>query len=231
MSKSILFFLLCLFSFTALAQEKYVVKLNPEYKADANDPTSLYLSFLRSSVAYSSSPDYTRMHENMELDRFILKPEAFNKEIDELCQAFMASALPELPPKEKSDKCSIIKKEYVKDLHKANWNYDKDLLKENPIVPETCEWVRDTPRRIISVPGCGNNLPKKKACVGYVLCYQKSGLKYVRMSTCSERNCGENDAVDCTKEIGYSSSKSADGEENISQRFHNVVTPKAVGRQ
>jgi hypothetical protein len=70
---------------------------------------------------------------------------------------------------------------------------------------ETCSWVADMPRRKVFGPGCSQN-SKKFICVGYVSCEQKSTkVRTIRASTCSEDFCGDNDAMACTKELGYGS--------------------------
>jgi hypothetical protein len=68
----------------------------------------------------------------------------------------------------------------------------------------SCRWSEDFPRRLVEGPGC--NSKGNKICVGYVVCERARGEgKFVRMSTCSESNCGANDAVACTKQLNYKS--------------------------
>lgn len=70
--------------------------------------------------------------------------------------------------------------------------------------PNSCRWSEDFPRRLVEGPGC--NSKGNKICVGYVVCERARGAgKFVRMSTCSESNCGANDAVACTKQLNYKS--------------------------
>lgn len=88
-----------------------------------------------------------------------------------------------------------------------------ETQEENQIVgdykAETCEWAADMPRRIVQGPGCDKN--GSKICVAYVVCDRKSGAgKFVRMSTCSESNCGIGDAQNCTKQLPYRSFKPDD---------------------
>lgn len=72
---------------------------------------------------------------------------------------------------------------------------------------ESCTWVAEMPRRKFFGPGCGPS-SKKYICAGYVSCKQKnSELRTIRASTCSDENCGDGDAVACTKEGGYGSVK------------------------
>jgi len=58
-------------------------------------------------------------------------------------------------------------------------------VKYSEIKVESCKWSNDIPRRIIkgTGPGCTNN-ESKEACVGYVVCEQNSGGKFMRQSTC-----------------------------------------------
>lgn len=82
--------------------------------------------------------------------------------------------------------------------------------------PETCRWVNDLPRKIVNGPGCGPK-NRSKICTGYVICEQKEGgAKFIRMSTCSPDKCGgsDEDAVKCTKDMGYYSMK-PQGEEKL----------------
>lgn len=76
---------------------------------------------------------------------------------------------------------------------------------------ETCKWVSDLPRKIVNGPGCGGK-SRSKMCTGYVVCEQKTGGgKFIRMSTCGADKCGssDEDAVRCTKDMGYFSQKPA----------------------
>lgn len=80
--------------------------------------------------------------------------------------------------------------------------------------PETCVWSNDIPKRLVFGPGCKDS--QKRICVGYVICDQKDPAgKFVRMSTCSQANCADDKAVECTKENGYGSRK-PDDKANIS---------------
>jgi hypothetical protein len=99
----------------------------------------------------------------------------------------------------------IEKEKKAKELREDTKNYK----------PETCVWSQDIPRRIIKAPSCGRT--PMKICTGYVVCDQKaegSSAKFVRMTTCSSELCGEEDAVACTKDPGYSSVKADEEESN-----------------
>lgn len=76
---------------------------------------------------------------------------------------------------------------------------------------ETCKWVTDLPRKVVNGPGCGPR-SRSRICTGYVICEQKTGGgKFIRMSTCGADKCGssDEDAVRCTKDMGYYSQKPA----------------------
>jgi len=94
----------------------------------------------------------------------------------------------------------------------------KEEPKEEVVDPRnynssTCVWASDMPRRIVQGPGCST--AGNQVCVGYVVCEQKTGGgKFIRMSTCGDENCGEGDAVACTKQGGYSSRKPKDETKN-----------------
>lgn len=111
----------------------------------------------------------------------------------------------------------VIMKAYYKKTFGVEYGAAKTVLPqlaegEKNYKPDTCEWVSDMPKRIAFGPGCGEG-KKLKMCVGYVVCEQKEGEgKFIRMSTCSEGNCGEGKdaAVSCTKENGYGSRKPKD---------------------
>ncbi len=100
----------------------------------------------------------------------------------------------------------------------------------NKIKPETCEWSFDLPRRVIEIPGCSQN-QRSSSCVGYVVCENTAGVKLVRMSTCSANNCGENDAVACTKEGGFSSKNVGDDIDTASKKVMDIIiTPRAINK-
>jgi hypothetical protein len=74
--------------------------------------------------------------------------------------------------------------------------------------PDTCKWVSDLPRKIVNGPSCGKT--RSQICTGYVVCEQKEGGgKFIRMSTCGPDKCGDEDAVRCTKDMGYFSIRPA----------------------
>lgn len=95
-------------------------------------------------------------------------------------------------------------------------------ISETDYLPNTCRWVTDMPRRIVFGPGCSG---KEKLCVGYVVCDQKNGGKFIRMSTCGAPHCGDTHAVSCTKQANYGSSKPVD-EANItvSDKLKSALT-------
>jgi hypothetical protein len=97
-------------------------------------------------------------------------------------------------------------KEEVVVVEKKNEGPKVDQRLKNLDV-ESCTWVPEMPRRKFFGPGCGPS-SKKYICAGYVSCKQKnSELRTIRASTCSDENCGDADAVACTKEGGYGSVK------------------------
>jgi hypothetical protein len=98
----------------------------------------------------------------------------------------------------------------------------KDLAKfekgNQPSKPEisyksdTCEWVTDLPRKVIAGPGCKTG-SSNKICTGHVSCEQKTGEgRFIRLSSCSPEHCGasKEDAVSCTKQLGFISEKAPD---------------------
>jgi hypothetical protein len=92
---------------------------------------------------------------------------------------------------------------------------------------DTCVWSTDLPRRVISQRGCTQGA-KTQACVGYVVCEQQDGdLKFVRMSTCSAKNCNEDKAVACTKERGFSSS----GADTVSEPIMKILKENQTSRE
>lgn len=90
---------------------------------------------------------------------------------------------------------------------------------------ETCKWVNDLPRKIVVGPGCGGK-SKSRICTGYVVCEQKvGGGKFVRQSTCAADKCGENDAVACTRDQFYFSSKPSDEEKQfVSPKLKEILS-------
>lgn len=90
---------------------------------------------------------------------------------------------------------------------------------------ETCKWVNDLPRKIVVGPGCGGK-SKSRICTGYVVCEQKvGGGKFVRQSTCAADKCGENDAVACTRDQYYFSSKPSDEEKQfVSPKLKEILS-------
>lgn len=77
--------------------------------------------------------------------------------------------------------------------------------------PETCKWSQDLPRKVLACPGCEKGTDVW-ICTGYVICdpVDDSKPKLTRLSTCSSGMCGNKDAVSCTRQQGYSSSKAED---------------------
>jgi hypothetical protein len=75
--------------------------------------------------------------------------------------------------------------------------------------PESCKWVSELPRRIINAPGCTTG-SRNRICTGFVRCEQRGGgPRLIRLSTCRAEYCGasDQDAVRCTEDPGYSSSR------------------------
>ena len=110
---------------------------------------------------------------------------------------------------------------------------------EKPVVPtenedeqspknykaETCKWVNDLPRRIHVGPGCGGK-SRSRMCTGYVVCEQKvGGGKFIRQSTCAADKCGEGDAVACTKDQYFFSTKPSDMEKQfVSPKLKEILS-------
>jgi hypothetical protein len=159
-----------------------------------------------------------------------------------------------------NDLISEIKQQNPEVLHKSgyyNFVYPKKFkLKPNQVKPEqkntsdntvdekikkdykrpsyissTCEWVEDIPRRVVMGPGC--NSKNTKLCVGHVACERKDGGgKFIRVSTCSASNCGDNEASKCTSESGYSSKKPEDEEnEDLSTEVEQSISNKVRAEQ
>lgn len=95
-------------------------------------------------------------------------------------------------------------------------------ISETDYLPSTCKWVPDMPRRIIFGSGC---VGEDRLCVGYVVCDQKSGGKFIRQSTCSDNLCGEKQAVACTKAPLYGSQKpKSESKVTVSEDLQKVLT-------
>jgi|GEM_PF-5748389 len=91
----------------------------------------------------------------------------------------------------------------IADSKKRYENVEVD--KDTNTICHNPEWVVDLPRRTVYGASCGSS-GNSKVCVGHVRCYTKNGkFSFVRMSTCSPENCGEESALACTKEGGYGS--------------------------
>lgn len=87
---------------------------------------------------------------------------------------------------------------------------ETDQGASNNYVTSTCRWVEDIPRRkpvIPTVELCGAGTPISELCMGYVVCDARNpeGAKFVRMATCSNETCGNNQAAACVAAAGYSS--------------------------
>lgn len=105
---------------------------------------------------------------------------------------------------------------------------DENEDEESPLNfnPDSCQWVNDLPRKVVSGPGCGKG--PTRICTGYVICDQKTGGgKFIRMSTCGPEHCGGSakDAVSCTKQPTYFSRKAKnEDKEFISSKLKKVIT-------
>lgn len=85
-----------------------------------------------------------------------------------------------------------------KNVYIADPDYDPSYM-------VSCKWSEESSRKLISSPGCKKG-SQYKVCVAHVDCENRStGMKFTRMSVCSEDNCGEGDALNCAKEEGYTS--------------------------
>lgn len=96
--------------------------------------------------------------------------------------------------------------ELDKEAEESPRNYDAD----------SCEWVSQIPRKIVTgIDGCNKNKPAD-ICMGYVKCSKRSETEdapsFIRQSTCSPENCGADKAVECTKEASFASNAPGDEE-------------------
>lgn len=126
--------------------------------------------------------------------------------------------------KAEEEKAAQLKAEAAKKLaEEAEENEDEKSPRNYD--PETCEWAKDLPRRVVYGPSCGKNMTR--ICTGHVVCNQKfGGAKFVRMSTCGPEHCGGSarDAINCTKQNGYFSRKAKDeSKEFMSQKVKKVI--------
>lgn len=92
---------------------------------------------------------------------------------------------------------------------KDDKNKPKPKQQGESYIPSTCKWAEDMPRRLAFCPGCEGKGSLSSVCVGYIVCdsVEKDAGKFIRMATCSDKLCGTNDAVACTKQGGYGSEK------------------------
>jgi hypothetical protein len=79
-----------------------------------------------------------------------------------------------------------------------------DFLEEEKTDTKTCVWSDDHARKILTQPGC-RTADSKEMCNGYVVCKSLTGLKQVKMATCSAENCGDNSGARCAAEKGFRS--------------------------
>ncbi len=106
-------------------------------------------------------------------------------------------------------------------------------MKEKPkptYEASTCEWIPDIPRKVVSRPGKCGGKSRTEVCTGYVRCKNVDATKpdFLRLSSCSPKNCNQASAVACTKEGGYSSKRAdgAQGEDLDQQLFSQTVEAK-----
>ena len=205
-------------------------------RLDSDHPPSedLYSSFMYATTIEEDGSQGT-IKEEIEVLRYFYQDSTkedkdFRKYFDELCFSFLEEHKVGSEAEKKVNCKKIIDEYYKTKLKRAD--------QEDSFMSSTCEWSTDLPRRVVSAPGCGTAAPKKNTCVGYVVCDSKVSYyddeqkkdvtylkKFVRMSTCSAENCGDNDSARCTQEKGYSSKKGGE-DENVSQQFWNIVAPK-----
>lgn len=100
--------------------------------------------------------------------------------------------------------------------------------------PKTCEWVEDMPRKIVYGPSfCSRQAVQ--ICTGYVVCERKQGGgKFVRMSSCSPKNCGRSkeSAIACTMEQAYYSRRPEDERNHfVSPELKKILTTPKVRAQ
>lgn len=146
----------------------------------------------------------------------------------------------EVKPEVKPDVAAVIPEAAVEAKPEVKPEVQQTKVEEvKPVVPtenedeksprnykaETCKWVNDLPRKIVVGPGCGGK-SKSRICTGYVVCEQKvGGGKFVRQSTCAADKCGENDAVACTRDQYYFSSKPSDEEKQfVSPKLKEILS-------
>ncbi len=91
---------------------------------------------------------------------------------------------------------------------------------------ETCKWVNDLPRRLINSPGCTAST-RNRICTGFVSCEQaQGGARLTRLSTCRAEHCGNGDenAVRCTQDMGYSSTRpSGETRDTVSPELNQTI--------
>lgn len=109
----------------------------------------------------------------------------------------------------------------------------EDKYKKGGYKTDSCEWVKDLPRKIVAGPGgkdChndGKGEVRANICIGYVACQHDNGGIFIRMSTCSPANCGADKAKDCTMQKKYHSVKGkGEQHETISGEIREAVLEK-----
>src|SRR5690606_9612243 len=148
---------------------------------------------------------------------------------------------PEVKPEEKpEEEKTEVKPEEEKPEEKKEEDQEEELEQFNDeefpknYDPKTCEWVEDMPRKIVYGPSfCSRQAVQ--ICTGYVVCERKKGGgKFVRMSSCSPKNCdrSKESAVACTLEQAYYSRRPEDERNHfVSPELKKVLTTPKVRAQ
>lgn len=107
---------------------------------------------------------------------------------------------------------------------------DKKFIKKanpNAVEHESCEWSKDLPREIITVPGCSSG-KSNQVCSGYVIC-EKGSKKSIKRASCSVESCGDSkdNAQSCVGEKGYSSKAAGKSVGGVSKKVEKALTGAA----
>ena len=135
----------------------------------------------------------------------------------------------EKKPAEEEKKAADEEKKIEEELEQFN---DEEFPKNYD--PQSCEWVEDMPRKIVYGPSyCSRQAVQ--ICTGYVVCERKQGGgKFVRMSSCSPKNCGRSkeDAIACTLEQAFYSRRPEDERNHfVSPKLKKMLTTPKVRAQ
>ena len=165
------------------------------------------------------------LEQDIEAEINSLKPEEEKKPAEEE----KTPAPEEKKPAEEEKKAADEEKKIEEELEQFN---DEEFPKNYD--PQSCEWVEDMPRKIVYGPSyCSRQAVQ--ICTGYVVCERKQGGgKFVRMSSCSPKNCGRSkeDAIACTLEQAFYSRRPEDERNHfVSPKLKKMLTTPKVRAQ